>query len=187
MDSILSKYDSSNLTSSDVSAINKAFQSAGITFGKGLADKVTSQGFDVQTMMKLDPDNPNGSQTSSSTDASTTGSTSDAATTASSGTSAAESSLFDNLIQYLQSTGSSSSGASSTSSSSADASGSTDSTSLASYLQTLASSSGTSSDKVSAMFSSLLSYLQNSSQYDQSGSASYGAGSSSSMLSSVYG
>jgi Ca2+-binding EF-hand superfamily protein len=57
---------------------------------------------------------------------------------------------------------------------------------FAEFLQSLQSASGSSDDQISALFSGLTDYLQNSTQYNQSGSLSYGASSSQSLL-SLYG
>ncbi len=69
VDSILSKYDSSNLTKDNVDAINKSIKDAGISFGKSLGDEIESQGFSIKTMMSLSgPPDGSGTKTSGTTE-----------------------------------------------------------------------------------------------------------------------
>jgi EF-hand domain pair len=169
VDSILSKYDASNLTASDVKAINKSISDAGISFGKSLGDEIESQGFSVQTMMSLSPPPANN----------TSASTTDASTTSASATSAtsqielkAENSLLSDLVNYLSSL--------SSSNSSTDNSTSTQFSDL---LQSLKSSTGTSDDQTTSLFNDLVAMLQTSTQYSQTGSLSYETTTQQSLLS----
>lgn len=159
VDSILSNYDSSNLTTSDVKEINQAFSDAGITFGKSLGDEVESQGFDIGTMMRLDPPNRDGSDATASADDSAS---------ATDSTSSAEDSLLAELVQYMNSSASGSS-----------------STQESDLLQQVKSSTGMNDDQINALFDAFLNSLANQSQYDQSGSATYTAAAGSSNLFSI--
>ena len=163
VDSILSKYDSSNLTQSDVKSINQAFRDAGITFGKSLGDEVESQGFDIGTMMRLATSTSTSSTdaTSSTSVTSSAGSsdtTATVSTTASStaSTTSVDDSLLAGLVQYLNS---SSSGSSSGQESE--------------LLQRVKASTGLNDDQISSLFNSFLNSLAGGAQYDQSGSTSY--------------
>jgi hypothetical protein len=174
VDSILSKYDASNLTASDVKAINQSISDAGISFGKSLGDEIESQGFSIQTMMSLSPP-PANNTTATTASASTT----DASTTSSSATSAAsqielnaENSLLSDLVNYLSSL--------SSSNSSTDNSTSTQFSDL---LQSLKSSTGTSDDQTTSLFNDLVAMLQTSTQYSQTGSLSYETTTQQSLLS----
>lgn len=169
VDSILSKYDASNLTASDVKAINQSISDAGISFGKSLGDEIESQGFSVQTMMSLSPPPANNASAS----------TTDASTTSASATSAtsqielkAENSLLSDLVNYLSSL--------SSSNSSTDNSTSTQFSDL---LQSLKSSTGTSDNQTTSLFNDLVAMLQTSSQYSQTGSLSYETTTQQSLLS----
>ena len=172
VDSILSKYDSSNLTASDVKAINQSFSDAGISFGKALGDEVESQGFSIQNMMSLagPPDAAASGASATSTTASTTSgtSTNDASTTSTT----AENSMLSDLVNYLSSL-----------SSSDTTSGSDSDTQFSQLLQSLQSSGETATDQTSSMFNQLIAMLQTSSQYGSTGGISYGAASQQSLTS----
>lgn len=60
VESILSEYDASDLTSEDATAIHAAFQEAGITPGFGLFQMIEDAGFDAETLRELDPSIPAG-------------------------------------------------------------------------------------------------------------------------------
>jgi hypothetical protein len=51
--SILSQYDSSNLTKDNAKAIFRSFREAGITPGQGLADAIDAAGFDAKSLFLM--------------------------------------------------------------------------------------------------------------------------------------
>lgn len=55
VNSILSEYDSEELTSEDAKAIMEAFRKEKIPGGKGLEDAVSNAGFDLKGIMQLAP------------------------------------------------------------------------------------------------------------------------------------
>ncbi len=53
--SILSKYDSGNLTAADANAINNAFREAGVHRGTAQQEAIQAAGFDPKKISSLDP------------------------------------------------------------------------------------------------------------------------------------
>jgi Ca2+-binding EF-hand superfamily protein len=96
-------------------------------------------------------------------------SNSDKTNTAGSTNSSAQNSLFSDLISSLNSSSSSSSDL--------------DNDLFSQLVQSLKSSTGSSDDQISTMFNDLLDYMKTSSLYSQSGSLSYGATSTQSLMS----
>jgi hypothetical protein len=94
IDSILSKYDSSDLSSSDAQSIMDALRKAGIPMGSGLKDEMKADGYDLKQVAKLarQAQQQDGSSSSSS-----------ASSTSSSSTSASSGGIDVSALQSLQS------------------------------------------------------------------------------------
>jgi len=165
VDSILSKYDASNLTSSDVKAINQSISDAGISFNKALGDAIEADGFSVQNMMQLSPPPSN-----STTDA--TGSTD--ATTETNGQNA----MFSDLLKSLQS--------SDTSSAASSSDDNSVNSMFSDLVKSLKSSSSGSDDEITSLINNFLQDIQNSTQYSQSGSLSMSTSTTQSLLATTY-
>jgi Ca2+-binding EF-hand superfamily protein len=154
VDSILSKYDTSNLTADNVKAINQAISDAGISFNKALGDEIESQGFSIKTMMSLSP--PPTSSDSNSTSSAAASSSSDSK----------ESVSFAKLIKFLQSS---------------DNNG--EDTAFSDLINSLKSSTSSDDDAITSIFNSLVQDLMNSTNYSQLGSLSGNTATTQSLLS----
>lgn len=164
VDSILSKYDASNLTSSDVKAINHSISDAGISFSKALGDQIEADGFSIQTMMQLSPPTKNGT-----TDAT---STTDA-TAETNGQNA----MFSDLIKSLQSSDTNSAASSSDNNSVNDL--------FSNLVKSLNSSNSSNDDEIASLINNFLQELQTSTQYTQSGSLTASTSSTQSLLAAL--
>jgi hypothetical protein len=163
VDSILSKYDASNLTSSDVKAINQSISNAGISFSKALGDQIEADGFSIQTMMQLSPPPTKG----------TTGPTS---TTDAAAETNGQNAMFSELIKSLQSSDTSS------------ATSSSDNSSVSSLFSDLVKSlksSNSNDDEIASLINNFLQELQTSTQYTQSGSLTASTSTTQSLLAAM--
>ena len=163
VDSILSKYDASNLTSSDVNAINQSISDAGISFSKALGDQIEADGFSIQTMMQLSPPPTKG----------TTGPTS---TTDAAAETNGQNAMFSELIKSLQSSDTSS------------ATSSSDNSSVSSLFSDLVKSlksSNSNDDEIASLINNFLQELQTSTQYTQSGSLTASTSTTQSLLAAM--
>ncbi len=103
IDSILSKYDSSSLTSSDAQSIMDALRKAGIPMGSGLRDEMKTDGYDLKQVATLARQARQQDGSSSSSSNSTSGASSSSSSTSSTSSSSASDSSGGINVSALQS------------------------------------------------------------------------------------